>query len=59
MIAFILAGAAFLTVATGFAGISLQLAAWTGELGLTTYELLTALTIPGSINADPAALAAL
>jgi len=45
MIAFILAGAAFLTVAMGFTGIPRDLAAWIGSLGLSPYMLLVALTI--------------
>ena len=45
MIAFILAGASFLTVAMGFTGIPRELAAWIGGLGLTPYELLAALTV--------------
>lgn len=45
MIAFILAGAAFLTVAMGFTGIPRQLAAWIAGLGLSKYELLAALTV--------------
>ena len=45
MIAFILAGAAFLTVAMGFTGIPRLLAAWIGTLGLSPYALLGALTI--------------
>ncbi|MEQ8604736.1 MAG: TRAP transporter large permease subunit [Marivibrio sp.] len=45
MIAFILAGAAFLTTAMGFAGIPRMLAAWIGDMGLSHYELLIALTI--------------
>ncbi len=45
MIAFILAGASFLTVAMGFTGIPRELASWIGALGLTPYELLAALTI--------------
>jgi tripartite ATP-independent transporter DctM subunit len=45
MIAFILAGAAFLTVAMGFAGVPLKLAAWIGTLGLSPYMLLSALTV--------------
>lgn len=45
MIAFIIAGAAFLTVAMGFAGIPAQLAAWIGTLELSPYMLLFALTI--------------
>ncbi|MEH6630644.1 MAG: TRAP transporter large permease subunit [Halopseudomonas aestusnigri] len=45
MIAFILAGAAFLTVAMGFTGIPKLLAIWIGGLGLSTYGLLAALTV--------------
>ncbi|MFQ5468420.1 MAG: TRAP transporter large permease, partial [Kiloniellaceae bacterium] len=45
MIAFILAGAAFLTVAMGFTGIPRVLAQWIGSLGLSPYMLLAALTV--------------
>ncbi|MFW8634792.1 TRAP transporter large permease [Cribrihabitans pelagius] len=45
MIAFILAGASFLTVAMGFTGIPRILAEWIGSLGLSTFTLLAALTI--------------
>jgi TRAP-type C4-dicarboxylate transport system permease large subunit len=45
MIAFILAGASFLTAAMGFAGIPRELAAWIGSLGLSPYVLLAVLTI--------------
>jgi C4-dicarboxylate transporter, DctM subunit len=45
MIAFILAGATFLTVAMGFTGIPRQLAEWIAGLGLSHYELLAALTL--------------
>ncbi len=45
MIAFILAGAAFLTVAMGFTGIPRMLAAWIGAMQLSPYALLGALTI--------------
>ncbi|MBP5857743.1 TRAP transporter large permease subunit [Marivibrio halodurans] len=45
MITFILAGAAFLTTAMGFAGIPRMLAAWIGDMGLSANELLVALTI--------------
>ena len=45
MIAFILAGAAFLTVAMGFTGIPKLLATWIGSLALSTYALLAALTV--------------
>lgn len=45
MIAFILAGAAFLSVAMGFTGIPRNLAAWIGTFNLSPYALLAALTI--------------
>ena len=45
MIAFILAGAAFLSVAMGFTGIPSSLAAWIGSLGLSPHMLLAALTL--------------
>ena len=45
MIAFILAGAAMLTVAMGFSGIPRTLAAWIGTMGLSQFELLAALTL--------------
>jgi C4-dicarboxylate transporter, DctM subunit len=45
MIAFILAGAAFLTGAMGFTGIPRSLAAWIGEQGFSQYALLTALLL--------------
>ncbi len=45
MIAFILAGAAFLTVAMGFTGIPKLLATWIGEMSLSPYALLGALTL--------------
>lgn len=45
MIAFILAGAAFLTVAMGFTGIPRILAEWIGGMNLSTYALLAALTV--------------
>lgn len=45
MIAFILAGAAFLTVSMGFTGIPANLAAWIGSLNLSPYALLAALTV--------------
>ncbi len=44
MIAFILAGAAFLTVAMGFTGIPRELAAWIGSFNLSPYALIAALT---------------
>ncbi len=45
MISFILAGAAFLSVAMGFTGIPRALAEWIGSLQLSPYLLLTALTL--------------
>lgn len=45
MIAFILAGAAFLTVAMGFTGIPKMLAVWIGGMNLSPYALLGALTL--------------
>ncbi|WP_417686219.1 TRAP transporter large permease [Roseibium sp.] len=45
MIAFILGGAAFLTVAMGFTGIPRELAGWIGSFGLSPMQLLAALTI--------------
>lgn len=45
MIAFILAGAAFLTVAMGFTGIPKMLAIWIGDMHLSPYALLGALTL--------------
>jgi TRAP-type C4-dicarboxylate transport system permease large subunit len=44
MIAFILAGAAYLTAAMGFTGIPRALAEWIGEFNLPHWQLLTALT---------------
>jgi TRAP-type C4-dicarboxylate transport system permease large subunit len=43
MIALILAGAAFLTLAMGYVGLPRHLAEWIGSLGLTPLELLAAL----------------
>ncbi len=45
MIAFILAGAAFLTVAMGFTGIPRMLAEWIAAMQLSPYMLLFALTL--------------
>ncbi|TCD14360.1 TRAP transporter large permease [Oricola cellulosilytica] len=45
MIAFILAGAAFLTVAMGFTGVPRSLAGWIGEQGFSPYVLIAALVI--------------
>ena len=45
MIAFILLGSAFLTMAMGFTGIPSLLAQWIGSLHLSTYALLAALAL--------------
>jgi tripartite ATP-independent transporter DctM subunit len=45
MIAFILAGAAFLTTAMGFTGLPRDLATWIGQMDLSPYALLAALTV--------------
>ncbi|MFC4352488.1 TRAP transporter large permease [Fodinicurvata halophila] len=45
MIAFILAGAAFLSVAMGFTGIPRELASWIASLNLSPYALIAALTV--------------
>jgi tripartite ATP-independent transporter DctM subunit len=45
MIAFILAGASFLTVAMGFTGLPSDLAAWIGTMNLSPWMLLVALTV--------------
>jgi len=45
MVTFILAGAAFLSVAMGYTGIPRELAIWVGSLGLNQFELLIALTL--------------
>ncbi len=45
MIAFILLGAAFLSISMGFTGIPRNLAAWIGSFELSTYALLAALTV--------------
>ena len=45
MIAFILAGAAFLTVAMGFTGIPSMLASWIASYELSTLALIAALTV--------------
>ncbi|WP_150525428.1 TRAP transporter large permease [Roseibium sediminis] len=45
MIAFILAGAAFLTVAMGYTGIPRELAGWIGGMELSPIALLVALTL--------------
>ncbi|MBI4366163.1 MAG: TRAP transporter large permease subunit, partial [Deltaproteobacteria bacterium] len=45
MIAFILTGAAFLTVAMGFTGIPRAMAAWIAEQGFQPWQLIAVLTI--------------
>ncbi|WP_212526113.1 TRAP transporter large permease subunit [Actibacterium sp. MT2.3-13A] len=45
MIAFIVAGASFLSAAMGFIGLPRNLAAWIGGLGLPPYALIAALTM--------------
>ena len=45
MIAFILVGAAFLSVSMGFTGLPRNLATWIGGMGLSPYALLAALTL--------------
>ncbi|NYT66146.1 TRAP transporter large permease subunit [Alcaligenaceae bacterium] len=45
MIALLLAGAAFLTLAMGFTGLPRMLATWIGTLGLSKVELLIALML--------------
>ncbi|MEM9796385.1 MAG: TRAP transporter large permease subunit [Pseudomonadota bacterium] len=45
MIALILLGAAFLSVAMGFTGLPRNLAAWIGAMGLSPYALLAVLTL--------------
>ena len=45
MIAFILAGAAFLTLAMGYSGLPAKLAGAIGDMGLNVYTLLAALTV--------------
>ncbi|WOI57404.1 TRAP transporter large permease subunit [Palleronia sp. LCG004] len=45
MIAFILLGAAFLSIAMGFTGIPRNLAAWIGTFELSPYALLAVLTV--------------
>jgi tripartite ATP-independent transporter DctM subunit len=45
MIALILAGAAFLTLSMGYIGLPRHLAEWIGELGLSPFALVVALTI--------------
>jgi len=45
MIAFIMAGAAFLTLAMGYSGLPAKIASWIGGLGLSNFALLSALTV--------------
>ena len=45
MIALILAGAAFLTLAMGYIGLPRQLAEWIATLGLSRFELIVALAL--------------
>lgn len=45
MIAFILVGAAFLSISMGFTGLPRNLATWIGGMGLSPYALLAALTL--------------
>ncbi len=45
MIALILAGASFLTLAMGYIGLPRHLAEWIGSLGLTQFQLLMALMV--------------
>ena len=45
IIAFILAGGAFLTLSMGFTGLPRSIAEWIGSLGLTNFELLMCLMV--------------
>lgn len=45
MIGFIIAAAAFLSIAMGYAGIPRGLALWIGEMNLTAYQLIFALMV--------------
>lgn len=45
MIAFIMAGASFLTVAMGYSGLPVKIAAWIGDMGLSNFTLICALTV--------------
>ena len=45
MITLILAGSSFLTLAMGYTGLPRNLANWVGQMGLSVYELLFALTL--------------
>ncbi|MBF6617652.1 TRAP transporter large permease [Pollutimonas thiosulfatoxidans] len=45
MIAFILAGSAFLTIAMGYANLPANIARWISDMGISTYGLLAVLTV--------------
>lgn len=45
MIAFILAGSAFLTIAMGYSNIPMNLARWISDMGMSPYALLAVLTV--------------
>ena len=45
MIAFILAGAAFLTLSMGYIGLPRHLAEWIGTLGLSKFELIMVIMV--------------
>lgn len=45
MIAFIMSGAAFLTIAMGYSGLPSHIAAWIGGMGLSNFALISALTV--------------
>jgi hypothetical protein len=52
MIAFILIGASFLTVAMGYTGIPRSLAAWIGEQGYSHFALLRRFSCSSSCSAS-------
>lgn len=45
MIAFILAGSAFLTIAMGYSNIPMNLARWISDMGMTPYAFIAVLTV--------------
>jgi len=45
MIAFILAGSAFLTIAMGYANLPANITRWISDMGISTYGLLAVLTV--------------
>lgn len=45
MIAFILAGSAFLTIAMGYSNIPMNLARWISDMGMSTYAFIAVLTV--------------